>query len=138
MRYRSAPPTFVLRTVAPPLFMLNKNMATVYLSRVDSSSKLDSRTGLPLGRDELGASQSSPVLQEGSTARQQDLSPLLDKGDLRPKSVRDSLSPEVTSSLKELGELERENEAVKRKSSFVDLLESRDIEMDQAWLDMQV
>lgn len=111
-------------------------MATVYPSRVDSSSKLDSYTGLRLERDELGASQSSPVLQEGLAARQHDLSPLL--GNLRPKSLRDSLISEGTSSLKELRELERENEAVKRKSSFVELLESKDIEIDQAWLDMQV
>lgn len=100
---------------------------------LDGSPLQDSR--LSRLRDELGSSQSSPLLQEVATKLQQDSSQLQDQI-LRPKSVRDSIGLEGTSSLKELGELGVAEEGMKRTSSFADLLESR--EMDQAWLEMQV
>ena len=102
-----------------------------------STSGLDTHTGLPQLRDELGASQSSPVLQEVAIKTQQDSSPHHLDQVLRPKSVKDSVGPEASSSLKDLGELGvTSEEGMKRTSSFADLLESRD--MDQAWLDVQV
>ena len=102
-----------------------------------STAGLDTHTGLPRLRDELGASQSSPVLQEVAIKTQQDSSPHHLDQVLRPKSVRDSVGPEASSSLKDLGELGvTSEEGMKRTSSFADLLESRD--MDQAWLDVQV
>ena len=114
---------------------------------------MDSYTGLPEEEDELGVSHSTPTLlpQAGgpSPASKGTLSPLLDKV-LRGKSLRDSLGLEGTSSLLELGTREGgdgtedgeergdEEGGGRRTSSFVDLLESRDIEMDRAWRDTQV
>lgn len=112
----------------------------MFLSRVKSASKLDSYTGLPLPEDELGATKSTPLLLEGpSTSRWQHepLSPLLDQV-LRGESLRDSVGVEGTSSLQELGGRDKEEEEEKRTSSFVDILESRVSDMDQAWMDTQV
>jgi hypothetical protein len=108
-----------------------QNMATVSPT---GSSVSPSNPGL----DELGASQSSPVLPESATSGRQDLSLLLGNV-VRPKSLRDSVgAADVTSSLKDLEdleELEARKEEMKRVSSFTDFLEDRD---DQAWLVMQV
>lgn len=110
-------------------------MSAVYLSSVPSASKLDSYTGLPLPDDELGATKSTPLLLEGLGGSSN--SPLLDKV-LRGKSLRDSVGG--ASSLEELGDARegQEEEVLGKTSSFVDILESRDGERDQAWMDMQV
>ena len=87
-----------------------------------------------LAGDELGASQSTPVLPDGAISKKQDASQLLDSV-LRPKSIRDSMGLEVTSSLIDLEEMEARNEEMKRTSSFAGFMEDKE---DQAWLDMQV
>ena len=111
-------------------------MSTVYLSEVKSASKLDSYSGLRLDVDEdetdgLGATKSTPLLLEtyGPTKNpERPLSPLLNHV-LRPSKV--PKSPEGrTSSLTELED--------GKTSSFTDILESRDTDMDQAWMEMQV
>lgn len=111
-------------------------MSTVFLSSVDSSSKLDSYTGLPTD-DGLSATKSTPLLLEGITVSPTDYglkrivarSPLLDevlrKGSLRPTSS--------------LGDLEGlEDEDLQHRTSFADLLQSRDLGRDQSWMDTQV
>ena len=168
-------------------------MSTVFLSRVRSSSQLDSYTGLPL-EDDLTSTKSSPLLQQqqggltppqrrtnrglgegggggGAASSGLDLSPLLsqvlknprmDQSADTPSRPRDSAiaasNPrdsvistikEGSSSLKELSggsDVERrrhpggrdEEKEIRRTSSFVDVLESRDLEMDKAWMDTQV
>ncbi len=125
-----------------------RKMSTVYLSNLKGASKLDSYTGLPVEDDELGASRSTPLLSGGlSPTSKGTLTPLLNRV-LRGKNLRDSKGLEGISSLLELGSRERgdgaedvgegEEGGERRTSSFVDLLESRDIEMDKAWMDMQV
>ena len=115
-------------------------MSTVYLSSVQSASKLDSYTGLPLpSEDDLPASGSVPLLLDSSSRKN---SPLLDKV-LRGRGPPGG----SVSSSQELGELrgegeegegEREEEGEGKASSFVDILESRDPERDQAWMETQV
>ena len=110
-------------------------MSAVYLSSVQSASKLDSYTGRPLAENDLGATKSTPLLLDGSSRKN---SPLLDKV-LRGKGLEDG-----GSCLQELGgaaqggEEEGEEEEEGRTSSFADILESRDAERDQAWTETQV
>ena len=130
-----------------PLFVvLNSTtgtMSTVFLSPVQSISKLDTFSGLPLPDDELGPTRSTPLLSESSSSptrkNPEPISPLLDKVLRGAIGLRlDSASPEATSSLKNVSD--RHDDVVKQgsTSSFTDILESRGSEMDQAWMEMQV
>lgn len=127
-------------------------MSTVFLAPVKSISSLDSYTGLRLPDDELGPTQSSPLLLDETSPRQisaqqqpttptntsKHLSPLLDQV-LRAKgqySSPNTTSPGATGGLKELGEDKKEERPL--SSSFTELLESRDLERDNAWMDTQV
>ncbi len=112
----------------------------MYLSPVEGKSKLDAHSGLVSpDNDDLGHTKSTPLLLEGYSTRKitedpiPSPAPLLNNHVSRStKCLRGSaLSPEAI-----LGK--REDSAAMSSSSFTDILESRNLEMDQAWMETQV
>jgi len=129
-------------------------MSKVYLSEVESSSKLDSYTGLPVSpkNDGLGSSKSSPFLQEWSpeskhkkptpllggvllknASKFADESNLAELGGSRFPARRLSTSLKHLDEVKDLNHLERGHgdREDSYHSSFGDLLQSRDSDAHQ-------
>ncbi len=131
-------------------------MSTVYLSEVESSSKLDSYTGLPVLQDDgLGVSRSTPLLHDWSpSSKRQKPTALLDGVLLKNASkfsngsnlaqARGSSGRIFSSSLTELEEVdggeEDDDDGGKSSlhSSFGELLQTRDSKSDQTWMESQV
>lgn len=115
-------------------------MSTVYLSSVQSASKLDSHTGLPVTDGESGATRSNTLLPKAPSPEARKKYPLSPQTLEACESPRQSPSGSKSS----LGEAEEENEEEEgeegevKASSFGDILESRDTERDHAWMEMQV